>query len=84
MQEIKDTLDKIFNKLETIDEKQATMAEVQVKHEENLREHMRRTEILESEFAPVSKHVQQVRGAAKLLAALIPVAGLIIAWLALK
>ena len=82
MREIKDTLDRIFHKLDTIDEKQASIAEVQVKHEENLREHMRRTEMLEDELVPVSKHVQQVRGALKILAVLIPLA--ITAWIALK
>ncbi len=84
MQEIKDTLNRIFNKLEAIDEKQAIMGEVQVKHEENLREHMRRTELLEQELRPVKKHVEQVRGASKLIAALVPVIGLLLAWMALK
>jgi len=84
MREIKETLDKIFLKLETIDEKQAAMSEVQVRHEENLREHMRRSDLLEQEFKPVKKHVEQVRGGLRLLAALVPVAAAVAAWLALK
>ena len=34
----------------------------------HLDEHIRRTEILEDEIKPVKKHVEQMRGAAKLLA----------------
>lgn len=34
---------------------------------EHLKEHMRRTAIIEKEMQPVVKHVEQMRGAAKLL-----------------
>jgi len=84
MKEIKDTLVHIYNKLETIDEKQASIAEVQVRHEENLREHMRRTELLEQEFHPVRRHVEQLRGAGKLTAFTLPLLIAIASWYFLK
>lgn len=34
---------------------------------QHLEEHMRRTALIESEMKPVVKHVEQMRGAAKLL-----------------
>ena len=37
---------------------------------EHLAEHMRRTKIIEGELRPVVKHVDQMRGAAKLVAIL--------------
>lgn len=84
MQEIKNTLKAIFEKLEQIDEKQAGMSSVQVRHEENLREHMRRTDLLEKEFKPVREHVLQMRGMGKVLMILIPLAGVIAAYMALR
>lgn len=84
MKEIKETLKLIFEKLDQINEKQATMTETQIRHEENLKEHMRRTELLENEFHPVREHIIQVRGAVKVLMGLVPIAGLIIAYLSLR
>lgn len=67
MKEIKDTLERIFTKLEDIQKEQKGSKEVQIKHQASLEEHMRRTELLEEELKPVKTHVEQVRGAGKLL-----------------
>lgn len=53
-------LEKIFNKLHTID---ITLA---AQHE-SLKDHMRRTELLEKDLEPVKKHVFMVNGAIKLI-----------------
>lgn len=53
MQFIHDLLAKIDSRLDD-------MHEVQVRHDENLKEHMRRTEILESELKPIKNHVDKV------------------------
>jgi hypothetical protein len=89
MEELKVLLTEILSRLSSIDEKQAEtsnkqalMNEVQVRHEENLQEHMRRTALLEKEFKPVHKHVHQVRGAIIFLAAATPIAVAI--WIALQ
>ena len=84
VKEIKDTLIAIFNKLEDIDKKQEAMGSVQVKHEANLKEHMRRTELLEEEVDPISKHVEQVRGAGKLLVLLVAIVTIIASIVAIK
>lgn len=49
-----------------------------------LEEHMRRTALLEEEVRPVVKHVEQVRGAGKLLAILATIAGILAAWAVLR
>lgn len=46
--------------LAKIDSKLDDMHEVQVRHDENLKEHMRRTELLETELKPIKKHVDKV------------------------
>lgn len=68
-------LDQINERLHSIDK---TLA-VNTNH---LAEHMRRTEILEQQMEPVAKHVEQMRGAAKLLAVLALIATIIGAWAA--
>jgi len=47
---------------------------------EHLADHIRRTAILETELKPIAKHVEQMRGAGKLLAILALVATIISAW----
>ena len=64
-----DKLDKIFD--EVIELKM-----ISIKQEENLREHMRRTELLEKEIRPIAKHVTMVKGAAALIALLATIAGI--------
>lgn len=44
---------------------------------EHLAEHMRRTAIIESELQPVVKHVEQMRGAGKLVALLALIASIV-------
>ena len=57
----------VDSKLEKIVEKQSEMNETLIRQEENLKEHMRRTEILEEKFEPVERHVAMIDGAVKLL-----------------
>jgi hypothetical protein len=47
---------------------------------EHLAEHMRRTALIEQEMRPVVKHVEQMRGAGKLLAILALIATILSAW----
>lgn len=71
---MKDVLNKLSSKLDRLDNRLDKMTIVMVKQEENLKEHMRRTELLENQneafqqsLEPVKSHVDQVRGAAKLI-----------------
>ena len=57
----------IDSKLDKVVEKQSEMNETLIRQEENLKEHMRRTEILEEKFEPVERHVAMIDGAVKLL-----------------
>jgi len=65
-----DRIDKIFDKLGSID---VTLAEQHV----TLKEHIRRTEILENQIEPIKKHVNMVNGALKLIGLLGVVAAII-------
>lgn len=56
MKRLEDKIDKII-------ESQNEMNETLVRQEENLKEHMRRTELLEQEVKPIVKHVAMVKGA---------------------
>lgn len=86
MKEIRDTLDKIFEKLDAVDDKQEKMAILQAEHTAHLAEHMRRTELLEQriekDLPPVKRHVDQVKGGLKLLAIIVPI--VVTLWLALR
>jgi hypothetical protein len=53
-------LDKVYDKLQAID---VTLA---AQHE-TLKDHIRRTEILETKLEPVEKHVAMVNGAVKFI-----------------
>ena len=64
-----DKLDKIIDDLSDI-------KEIQVKHEANLQEHMRRTVILEKEMRPMVKHVMMVKGAGAFIGLLAVIAGI--------
>ena len=85
---MKDLLQHAIHQLERLDEKLDAVDRTLVKQEENLREHMRRTDILESqhnhledkmhdELEPIKSHVQQVKGIGKFLAVAIPILGTI-------
>ena len=67
---IEDKLDKVVEKIGSID---VTMA----RNTEQLAEHMRRTELLEEEVKPISTHVANLKGVTKLLAILALLAGVI-------
>lgn len=60
LKRIEDSMDKTSERLNSIDK-------TLVKQEENLKEHMRRTQILEDDIKPVKKHVARVEGAFKLV-----------------
>ncbi len=63
MKEIVDKLSQLDTRLDSIDQ-------TLVRQEENLKEHMRRTAMLEKQIKPVISHVEQVKGAGKLIAIL--------------
>ena len=75
----------IAQKLDKIDERIDRVDVTLVKQEVNLKEHMRRTELLESQhenlkdaLVPVNAHIHQIKGAGKLigiLSAAVAVAG---------
>lgn len=60
--------DRIYDKLDKIEDKLGDIDVTMVKQEENLREHMRRTDILEGEVKPIKKHVDQVKAVFKFIA----------------
>lgn len=60
-------LDKLDSKIDSTNDRLNSMDKTLVKQEENLKEHMRRTAILEEGLKPVQKHVTRVEGALKLL-----------------
>ena len=67
---------KTNDKLDIIIDKINDVEKVQIRQEQNLREHMRRTEILEDQMKPVSRHVTMVKGAIALIALLGTIAGI--------
>lgn len=67
---IEDKLDKVSDKIASID---VTLA---AQHE-SLKEHMRRTLLLEEQLEPVKKHVSMVNGALKLILGFSVVLGII-------
>ena len=81
---MKDLLQRVIQQLDKIDEKLDEVDKTLVKQEENLREHMRRTEILEKqheglrleihdEIEPIKEHVAQVKGITKFVIIIIPI-----------
>lgn len=76
----------VLNKLDKLDDRLDSVDRTLVKQEANLAEHMRRTEILESqheklyvELEPVKAHVNQVKAGIKLLAFVLPIIGALVA-----
>ena len=70
----------IHDKLDVIIDDISEIKQVQVKHEANLKEHMRRTELLEESQKPLVKHVSVVKGvwtSVKGLGALLAIVGTI-------
>ncbi len=68
--------DRVFEKLDQIAEAQSDIKVTLAQQQVILDEHIRRTELLEKELDPVTKHVSRVEGALKLLGVLSAVGGL--------
>lgn len=67
---LEDKLDHISEKIGSID---TTLAAQHV----SLKEHMRRTSLLEEDMKPIKKHVHHVHGALKLIGLIATIAGII-------
>ena len=70
-------MEEISKKLDKLDERLDTIQTMQAVHTEQLKEHMRRSDLLEKrieqvdqELKPVEKHVAMVNGALKLIGVL--------------
>lgn len=83
---MKELLTRVVEQLDKLDDKLDAVDKTLVKQEENLREHMRRTELLEKqhemlqsdiheELEPIKSHINQVKGISKFLAAALPLLG---------
>ena len=81
---MKELLSHVINQLDKLDEKLDSVDKTLVKQEENLREHMRRTDLLEKqhndlhdnihdELEPIKSHVQQVKGITKFIVTAVPI-----------
>lgn len=89
---MKEILDRIEAKVDKLDDRLDLVDITLVKQEANLKEHMRRTHLLEGkvehieteiqkELEPVKKHVNQVKIVAKIIGIIIPaIATIIIAY----
>jgi cytochrome c-type biogenesis protein CcmH/NrfG len=66
----KNNLDYIHDLLAKLDHQMDDMNETLIKHDANLAEHMRRTELLEEQIVPVKKHVDMMQGVAGFVALL--------------
>lgn len=74
---MKDILKSIEKKVDKVEERLGSIDVTLVKQEENLKEHMRRTELLENQhqlfqdqLEPIKSHVDQIKGAGRLIAIL--------------
>lgn len=77
---MKELLNRVIVQLDKLDDKLDSVDKTIIKQEENLREHMRRTEIAEKrienlseDLEPIQNHVNQVRGGFKILAYVVPI-----------
>jgi hypothetical protein len=75
---------RILKHIETIDKTLISMDKTLALQEQSLREHIKRTNILEQKLEPVEKHVEQVRGVTKFLTWLAAIGGAVAAFLMLK
>lgn len=67
---IGEDMKRLEDKIDKIIQTQIEMNETLIRQEENLKEHMKRTAILEEEVKPIVKHVAMVQGAGVLGAVL--------------
>ncbi len=70
-------LDRIEKKLDIVDGRLGSIDVTLAGQHEQLIVHIKRTDILERELKPISRHVQQVQGAAKLLGLLALIASIV-------
>jgi hypothetical protein len=78
---MKNLLERVIQQLDTLDSRLDSVDRTLVKQEENLKEHMRRTELLEKqhdkllheELLPIKSHVEQVKGITKFVLIATPV-----------
>ena len=77
-------LDRIEKKVDKLDERLDAVDVHLAKYNSELEFHIARTTQLETELGPIVKHVEQVRGAAKLVGLLFALAGLVITYLSVK
>lgn len=80
---MKEEWKKVMDKLDIIDSRVDNIDITLAKQEVNLREHMRRTELLEKQhevfnenFKPINAHVNQIKGGMKFVGALSAIAAL--------
>lgn len=80
---MKDLLTRAISQLDKLDERLDSVDKTLIRQEENLREHMRRTDLLEKqheslqknmhdELNPIKSHIQQVKGMSKIILIAIP------------
>lgn len=69
--------ERILDKLDKLDDRLNNIDKTLVKQEENLAEHMRRTDLLEKKFEPVEDHVKHVTGIGKAIAFIGVIAGIV-------
>jgi len=81
---INDKIDKLTDKVDFVKDNITDIKVIQARHDENLKEHMRRTTLLEEadqriveELKPIKLHVSQVDGVFKFLAVGSAIAGAI-------
>ena len=70
-------VERVLNKLDKIEERLGSIDKTLVKQEENLAEHMRRTELLETKMEPVEDHVKNVNFLFKIMAGVVAIVGAI-------
>lgn len=70
-------LDRIEMKLDAVEARIGSIDVTLAAQHEQLVVHIKRTDLLEREIKPISKHVQQVQGAGKLLAIIATIAGIV-------
>lgn len=69
--------DKLDQKIDKIVDKQGEMAVILAAQHESLKQHMRRTALLEDAIEPIKRHVYMINGGLKLIGAIAIVVELI-------
>ena len=70
MKDIKDQLNRIESKVDKLDNRADKVDVHLAVYNEQLKDHIRRTELLENEVHPIKDHVSKVHGALKLVASI--------------